>query len=79
MCTGRGLIAGVARTRLPYAANMVPGVDAAGCACGAGPGAAEAAAGLVGIRCQGRGNFDYLQVSFPRPGPLISFSEMVDY
>jgi hypothetical protein len=22
---------------------------------------------------------DYLQVSFPRPGPLISFSEMDDY
>jgi hypothetical protein len=21
----------------------------------------------------------YLQVSYPRPGPLISFSEMVDY
>ena len=23
--------------------------------------------------------FVYLQVSYPRPGPLISFSEMVDY
>jgi len=79
MCTDLDVVAGVARTRLPYAANMVPGVDAAGCARGAGPGAAEAAAGLAGMRCQGRGNFDYLQVSFPRPGPLISFSEMVDY
>jgi hypothetical protein len=29
-----------------------------GCARGAGPGAAEAAAGLAGIRCEGRGNFD---------------------
>jgi hypothetical protein len=29
-----------------------------GCARGAGPGAAEAAEGLAGIRCEGRGNFD---------------------
>ena len=33
-------------------------LDTAGCACGAGPGAAEAAAGLAGMRCEGRGNFD---------------------
>ena len=58
MCTDRDLVAGVARARLPYAANMVSGVDAAGCARGAGPGAAEAAAGLACIRCEGRGNFD---------------------
>ena len=29
MCTDRDLVAGVARARLPYAANMVSGVDAA--------------------------------------------------
>jgi hypothetical protein len=58
MCTDRDLVAGVARARLPYAANMVSGVDAAGCARGAGPGTAEAAARLTGIRCEGRGNFD---------------------
>jgi hypothetical protein len=58
MCTDRDLVAGVARARLTDAANMVWGVDAAGCACGAGPGAAEAAAGLACIRCEGRGNFD---------------------
>ncbi len=28
MCTGRGLIAGVARTRLPYAENPVYGLEA---------------------------------------------------
>jgi len=58
MCTDRNLVAGVARARLPYAANMVSGVDAAGCARGAGPGTAEAAARLTGMRCEGRGNFD---------------------
>ena len=58
MCTDRDLVAGVARARLPYAANMVSGVDAAGCARGAGPGTAEAAARLTGMRCEGRGNFD---------------------
>ena len=58
MCTDRDLVAGVARAQLPYAANMVSGVDAAGCARGAGPGAAEAAAELAGMRCEGRGNFD---------------------
>jgi hypothetical protein len=58
MCTDRDLVAGVARARLPYAANMVSGVDSAGCACGAGPGVAEAAAGLADMRCEGRGNFD---------------------
>ena len=31
MCTDRDLVAGVARARLSYAANMVSGVDAAGC------------------------------------------------
>ena len=37
MCTDRDLVAGVARAQLPYAANMVSGVDAAGCGtwCGA--------------------------------------------
>ena len=58
MCTDRNLVAGVACARLPYAANMVSGVDAAGCARGAGPGTAEAAARLTGMRCEGRGNFD---------------------
>ena len=58
MCTDRDLVAGVARAQLPYAANMVSGVDAAGCARGAGPGTAEAAARLTGMRCEGRGNFD---------------------
>ena len=58
MCTDRDLVAGVARARLPYAANMVSGVDAAGCARDAGPGTAEAAARLTGMRCEGRGNFD---------------------
>ena len=37
---------------------MVSGVDAAGCARGAGPGTAEAAARLTGMLCEGRGNFD---------------------
>jgi len=55
MCTDRDLVAGVARTRMPYAENMVSGF---GCACGAGPGAAEAAAGLAGMRCEEWGNFD---------------------
>ena len=58
MCTDRDLVAGVARAQLPYAANMVSGVDAAGCARDAGPGTAEAAARLTGMRCEGRGNFD---------------------
>ena len=58
MCTDRDLVAGVARAQLPYAANMVSGVDTAGCARGAGPGTAEAAARLTGMRCEGRGNFD---------------------
>ena len=58
MCTDRDLVAGVARAQLPYAANMVSGVDAAGCARGAGPGTAEAAARLTVMRCEGRGNFD---------------------
>ncbi len=58
MCTDRDLVAGVARARLPYAANMVSGMDTAGCARGAGPGAAKAAAGLAGMRCEGRGNLD---------------------
>ncbi len=58
MCTDRDLVAGVARAQLPYAANMVSGVDSAGCARDAGPGTAEAAARLTGMRCEGRGNFD---------------------
>ncbi len=58
MCTDRHLVAEVARARLPYAANMVSGVDTAGCVRGAGPGAVEAEAGLAGIRCERRGNFD---------------------
>ncbi len=58
MCTDRDLVARVARARLPYAANMVSGVDAAGCARGTGPGTAEAEAGLAGMHWEGRGNFD---------------------
>ena len=58
MCTDSDLVAGVARAQLPYAANMVSGVDAAGCARGAGPGTAEAVARLTGMHCEGRGNFD---------------------
>ncbi len=36
-------------------------LDAAGCACGAGPAAAEAAAGLAGMRCGGRGKLRLIQ------------------
>ena len=43
MCTDHDLVARVARARLPYAANMVSGVDAAGCARGAGLPASPAA------------------------------------
>ena len=46
MCTDRGLVAGVARARLPYAASVVSGVDAAGCARGAGPGTVRNSARL---------------------------------
>ena len=38
-------------------AGAAAGLDTAGCACVAGLGAAEAAAGLAGMRCGGRGNF----------------------
>ena len=53
MCTDSDLVAGVVRVRLPYAANTVSGVDTAWCTR-----AAEVAAGLAGMRCEGRGNFD---------------------
>ena len=46
------------RSTASLVADMVSGVDAAGCARGAGPGTAEAAAGLAGMHCEGRGNFD---------------------
>ena len=36
-------------------------LNAAGCECGAGPGAAEAAAGLAGMRCGGRGKLRLIQ------------------